>query len=166
MKKVRFFIIGSTLYTTSSEIGNFLISNGINIPSDAYGSYHFGTFLNSLISTYIRKGCLAGSDSVDCTKDDFPKLLDVPENKDIIKYLISKGMCNNSTVAKTKPGKNTRAVDLYTFNLFNRFLECHSIPYTMDIWEDLKVNFTKARLIHTEREDLKDSSALFSHKLF
>ena len=163
------FLVDSkgNMYTTAFMIGEKLRKAGIHFNQDDKGSYHYGSYLNRTLAKGLNKSYRAGG-SVDYTLDDFPKLIDVQENKKVINYLLSQHMCNDASVALTKYGGTLRALDLYTFKAFKQILNAHSVKFTNDdIIEVVGAAFDFELILrHSERDEVTSDSKTVPQKLF
>ncbi len=163
------FLVDSkgNMYTTAFMIGEKLRKSGIHFNQDDKGSYHYGSYLNRILVDGLNKSYRAGG-NVDYTLDDFPKLIDVQENKEVINYLLSQNMCNDASVALTKYGGTLRALDLYTFKAFKQILNAHAIKFTDD--DNIEVvgvtlDF-ELILAPSERKEINSEPTSISRKLF
>ena len=117
---IRFITLRTCSYTTANEIGRYLITNGIKVATDKFGSNHFGSKFNNVLCSQLKKGA-PYSDIYPLDEMDFPKLItrdedgnDILQNKRVVKTLIDTNMCENSSVAVLKEGTKLRGLDLYT----------------------------------------------------
>ena len=167
--KIKFLMDSKgNMYTTSFMIGEKLRMCGAHFNQDDNGSYHYGSYINRMLVDGLNKSYRSGVEEDDYTLDDFPKLVDVQENKKVINYLISQNMCNDSSVALTKYGGTLRALDLYTSKAFKKILKAHNIKFSEDdVIEVVGMTYDfKLVLAPSERKEVTTDSKTVPQKLF